>query len=50
MSCVHGWFLQGAAVQEGQVTVVHDILKGHKVREALELGCLRVLKLGAKPR
>jgi Zn-dependent protease/CBS domain-containing protein len=39
-----GWFLQSAAVQEGQVTVVHDILKGHKVREALELDCPHVLK------
>ncbi len=39
-----GWFLQGAAVQEGQVTVVHDILKGHKVSEVLESDCPRVLK------
>ncbi len=39
-----GWFLQSAAVQEGQVTVVHDILKGHQVREVLESDCPRVLK------
>ncbi len=39
-----GWFLQGAAVQEGQVTVVHDILKGHTVGEVLESNCPRVLK------
>jgi len=39
-----GWFLQGAAVQEGQVTVVHDILKGHTVREVLTSDCPRVLK------
>ncbi len=39
-----GWFLQGAAVQEGQVTVVHDILKGHTVSEVLESDCPRVLK------
>ena len=39
-----GWFLQTAAVKQGQVTVVHDILKGHKVREALELDCPHVLK------
>lgn len=39
-----GWFLQGAAVQEGQVTVVHDILRGHFVREVLETDCPHVLK------
>ncbi len=39
-----GWFLQSAAVQEGQVTVVHDILKGHTVGEVLESDCPRVLK------
>ncbi len=39
-----GWFLHGAAIQEGQVTVVHDILKGHKVREVLESDYPHVLK------
>lgn len=39
-----GWFLQNAATQEGQVTVVHDILKGHQVREALSPDCPHVLK------
>jgi Zn-dependent protease/CBS domain-containing protein len=39
-----GWFLQGAAVQEGQVTVVHDLLKGHKVREVITADCPRVMK------
>ncbi len=39
-----GWFLQNAAAQEGQVTVVHDILKGHQVREVLESDCPHVLK------
>lgn len=28
-----GWFLESAAIQEGQVTAVHDLLKGHTVRE-----------------
>jgi Zn-dependent protease/CBS domain-containing protein len=37
-----GWFLQGAAVQEGRVTVVHDILRGHAVREVLDSDCARV--------
>ncbi len=39
-----GWFLQGAAVQEGQVTVVHDLLKGHTTREVLMTDCPHVLK------
>ncbi len=39
-----GWFLQGAAAQEGQVTVVHDLLRGHTVREVTPGDCPRVLK------
>ncbi len=39
-----GWFLQGAAVQEGRGTVVNDLLKGHTVREALMTDCPPVLK------
>ncbi len=39
-----GWFLQSAAVQEGQVTVVHDLLKGHTVRQVLQGDCPHVYK------
>jgi Zn-dependent protease/CBS domain-containing protein len=39
-----GWFLQNAASQEGQFTVVHDLLQGHTVREVLDANCPRVLK------
>jgi Zn-dependent protease/CBS domain-containing protein len=39
-----GWFLQSAAVQEGQVTVVHDLLKGHTVREVVTTDCPPVFK------
>ncbi len=39
-----GWFLQSAAVQEGQVTVVNDLLKGHTAREVLMTDCPHVLK------
>ncbi len=39
-----GWFLQSAAVQEGQVTVVHDLLKGHTVREVVTTDCPHVFK------
>lgn len=39
-----GWFLQGAALQEGQGTIVNDILKGHTAREVLMTDCPHVLK------
>ncbi len=39
-----GWFLQGAATQQGRVTIVHDILKGHQVREVSMSECPHVMK------
>lgn len=39
-----GWFLQGAAQQEGRGAVVHDVLQGHTVREVPLGGCQRVMK------
>jgi Zn-dependent protease/CBS domain-containing protein len=39
-----GWFLESAAVQQGQVTVVHDFLKGHTVREVVTTDCPRIMK------
>ena len=39
-----GWFVQSAAIQEGQVTVVNDLLKGHTAREVLMTDCPHVLK------
>ncbi len=39
-----GWFLQSAATQEGQVTVVHDLLKGHVLREVPLTNCPHVFK------
>lgn len=39
-----GWFLQSAALQEGQVTIVNDALKGHTLREVPLMNCPHVLK------
>ena len=39
-----GWFLQSAAIQEGQGTVVNDLLRGHTAREVLMTDCPHVLK------
>ncbi len=39
-----GWLLQSAAVQESRVTVVHDLLRGHTVREVPVSNCPHVLK------
>jgi Zn-dependent protease len=39
-----GWFLQGAAIQQGQVVVVNDLLKGHTAREVLMTDRPHVLK------
>lgn len=30
-----GWFLQNAAVQEGQATVIQEMLRGHRAREVM---------------
>ncbi len=39
-----GWFLQSAATQESRVTVVHDLLKGHTLREVPLNSCPHVFK------
>lgn len=39
-----GWFLQGAAGREGQVTIVHDILRGHTIREVSISDCPHVMR------
>jgi Zn-dependent protease len=39
-----GWFLQGAAVQEGRGVVVIDLLKGHTAREVLMTDCPHVMQ------
>lgn len=38
-----GWFLQGASEREGRSTIVHDILRGHTLREVPLSNCLHVL-------
>ncbi len=39
-----GWFLSSAGQQEGRVTIVHDLLRGHTVREVPLTNCPYVLK------
>ncbi len=39
-----GWFLSSAGQQERRVTIVHDLLQGHTVRELPLTECPRVLK------
>ncbi len=39
-----GWFLQGASIQQGEVVVVNDLLKGHTAREVQMTDCPHVLK------
>jgi len=39
-----GWFLQGAAVHEGQAGLTTEALKGHKARELMMADCPHVLK------
>ncbi len=39
-----GWFLQSAGTHESRITVVHDLLQGHKVREIPLGDCPHVLK------
>ncbi len=39
-----GWFLQSAGSQEGRITIVHDLLQGHRVREIALGDCPHVLK------
>ncbi len=39
-----GWFLSSAGQQEGRVTIVHDLLRGHTAREVQLTECPRVLK------
>ncbi len=39
-----GWFLQGAAVQEGRFAALHNLLKGHTVREVQLEECPHIFK------
>ncbi len=39
-----GWFLESAAAQQGQISVIHDFLMGHTVREVVTTDWPRVLR------